>query len=160
MSMDRTSRRRRGPRILDDDALAFADGTVVLLSVLYGRILATIRSGLDLSQAEVAAAMRVPTSTVSKLEQGAIVLAIHHLDAWCAAVNQLARAGVGVDPDWQGWQVLRLALDVSVGLTDTGLHVVWASEEQVPVAMRVPERQLGAMVRRLWPEGMRGKVGW
>lgn len=158
--MDRTSRRRRGPRILDDRALTFEDGSVVLQSLLYGRILATIRTGLDFSQAELAGAMRVPTSTVSKLEQGAIVLAIHHLDAWCAAVNQLARGGLGGDPDWQGWQVQRLALDLSVGLTDAGFHVVWASEEQVPLAMRVPERQLGAMVKRLWPEGMRGKVGW
>ena len=158
--MDRTTPRRRGPRFVAAKGMKFADETVVLLGRLYGRIVATIRTALDASQQDLADAMSSPASTISKLESGQIVVGVHHLDLLASAFNQLGDEVLPADPRWRGWELHRLADEISTALESDGFVVVWASPGDVSGRELVPDRKLGALVRAAWPEGARKRIGW
>lgn len=139
---------------------AFADESVVLLGRLYGRIIAVARGSMEASQAELAEAMHLPTSTISKLENGLIIVGVHHLDLLAAAFNELGREILPADPEWEGWQLHKLAEDIATGLTGAGYTVMWASPDDQGGRELVPEKKLGALVRAHWPEGERRRIGW
>ncbi len=158
--MDRAAPRRRGPRFVPAKGMKFADETVVLLGRLYGRVVATIRTALDVSQQDLADAMSSPASTISKLESGQIVVGVHHLDLLAGAFNQLGGEVLPADPAWRGWELHQLVDEISIALEKDGYVVMWASPNDVEGKELVPERKLGALVRAAWPEGARRRIGW
>src|SRR5262245_26499130 len=111
--MDRSAPRRRGPRMVPAKGMEFQDESVVLVHRLYGAIISTIRKSLDVSQQALAEATNMPPSTISKLENGSIVVGIYHLDVLAGAFNQLATEVLGRDPAWRGWELHKLADDLA-----------------------------------------------
>lgn len=160
MSTNKTAPRRRGPQFVPAKDAKFEAESVVLLGRLYGRIIAVARGSLDASQADLAEAMHLPTSTISKLENGLIIVGVHHLDLLASAFNELGREVLPADPNWEGWELHKLAADISDALGTAGLTVMWASPDDAGGNELVPEKKLGALVRAHWPEKERKRIGW
>jgi transcriptional regulator with XRE-family HTH domain len=157
--MDRSASRRRGPRMVPAKGLEFREESVVLMHRLYGRMIATIRTSLDASQQQLAEATHMPPSTISKLENGSIIVGIYHLDALAGAFNQLGTEVLGADPVWRGWELHELADEISLSMEKEGYVTMWSSPDDAGKEM-VPDRKLGALVRAHWPEGARKRIGW
>ena len=157
--MDRSAPRRRGPRMVPAKDMEFRDESVVLVHRLYGVIIATIRRSLDVSQQELAEATTMPSSTISKLENGSIVVGIYHLDVLAGAFNQLGTEVLGTDPAWRGWELHRLADEISLSLEKEGFVTMWSSPDDAGKEM-IPERKLNALVRAHWPEAAKRRIGW
>ncbi len=157
--MNKTTR-RRGPQFVPARDTTFPAESVVLLGRLYGRIIAVARTSLDASQAELAEAMHMPTSTISKLENGLIVVGVHHLDLLASALNQIGAGVLAVPPNWEGWRLHKLAEDIATELGKAEMTVMWASPDDAGGGELVPEKKLGALVRAHWPEEERKRIGW
>jgi transcriptional regulator with XRE-family HTH domain len=139
--------------------LEFRDESVILVHRLYGAIIATIRKSLEVSQQGLAEATNMPPSTISKLENGSIVVGIYHLDVLAGAFNQLGTDILGRDPAWRGWELHKLADDISTSIERDGFVAMWASPTADGKEM-VPERKLAALVRAYWPDAAKRRIGW
>lgn len=139
--------------------MEFRDESVVLVHRLYGAIIATIRKSLEVSQQGLAEATAMPPSTISKLENGSIVVGIYHLDVLAGAFNQLGTEALGRDPAWRGWELHKLADDIATSIEAEGYVAMWAAPGESGKEM-VPERKLVALVRGHWPEAAKRRIGW
>lgn len=155
----KTLKRHRGPRYVPVDVLEPA--SCVSLPALYGRVISVIRTSLGASQQELGRLVGLPTSSVSKIEQGSITLAVHHLDELADAFTTIGRRlwGEGA-PVWRGWEIQRLVDEVALGLEEEGLQVGWAFPEDLDPGFFVDPVKLGLLLRRRWPEALRGRLGW
>ncbi|MFH1465064.1 MAG: helix-turn-helix transcriptional regulator [Pseudomonadota bacterium] len=149
--------RHRGPRLVPAQPLTTEPGRRVLMPELLGRVLATIRRSLDVSQKEVADWLYMPASTVSKLELGSIHAAVHHLDALAAAFSFFEERDRGGEaPGWQGWELHRMATRIADALGEQGYTVLWAdmeagAEAGADARLYCRGRRLAALVRDCWP---------
>ena len=98
--------------------------------VLYGRVLAQLRQDLDLSQAEAARTMGLSTSTVAKIEVGAIVVAVHHLYAYADMLNHYSAQRLGPRAHRRSAADLMLLVErVSQELGKFEYQLLWALPE-------------------------------
>ena len=98
---------------------------------------------------------------MSKLEQGSTTLAVFHLDDLAEAFTALGRGLWGEEaPSWRGSELVGLVEDLADGLDEEGYHVAWAFPDDLGLANFVEPTKLGLLVRRRWPEEMRGRLGW
>lgn len=152
-------KRHRGPRFVAVDVLE--PGSCVPLPLLYGRVISLIRTSLDLSQGELGRRVGLPTSSVSKLEQGTITLAVHHLDELAEAFSERGRQLWGEEaPEWRASELVALVDGVARHLEDEGYRVAWAFPEDLSPVNLIDPAKLGLLVRRQWPDELRGRLGW
>jgi len=155
----KTLRRHRGPRFVAVDVLE--PGSCVPLPQLYGRVISLIRTSLDLSQGELGRRMGLPTSSVSKLEQGTITLAVHHLDELAEAFTERGRQLWGEEaPEWRASELVALVDGVARRLEEEGYRVAWAFPDDLSLECFVEPAKLGLLLRRQWPDQLRGRLGW
>lgn len=138
--MDRSAPRRRGRRVVPAKDLELRGEMVVLVRRLCGAIIATIRKGLEVSQRGLAEATNMPPSTNRKLENGSIVVGIHHLDVLAGAFHQLGTEALGRDPAWRGWELHTMADDIATSTEAEGYVAMWVAPGESGKAV-VPKRE-------------------
>ena len=152
-------KRHRGPRYVAVDVLE--PGSCVPLPQLYGRVISLIRTSLGASQGELGRLMGLPTSSVSKLEQGTTTLAVFHLDDLAEAFTEIGRGLWGKEaPVWRGSELVGLVEDLVEDLEEEGYRVAWAFPDELGLENFVEPTKLALLVRRRWPEDLRGRLGW
>jgi len=153
------SRRHRGPRYVAADVLK--PESCVPLPQVYGRVISLVRTSLGASQSELGRLVGLPTSSISKLEQGVVTLAVHHLDDLAEAFTTLGRGLWGDQaPTWRGWELQRLVDDLALALEGEGYIVGWAFPDDLDLAYLVEPAKLALMLRKRWPEALRERLGW
>lgn len=120
---------------------------------ILGAIFRLARTDLGVSQVAVAALMRMPQSTISKLERGTITHGVYHLDLFAQAIAAAAEAG-GIDAEpWEGWELLREASGAADWLAeDYGLTAYWVLPRAVEDPRFVEGRELLALMNEWWEQ--------
>lgn len=140
---------RRGPRLLDGVELE-ADVLGVLMPQVIGVTLRMARKAQRVSQVELAHRLRVPQSTVSKLERGTITQGVYHLDLFAEAISN-------EDLEWQGWELFRVASRLADLLDHReGLRAYWISPGKAPPGRFVAGTELRRLAIKWWHEAVLG----
>ena len=114
---------------------------------IVGFVLRLARNDLRVPQVVVAERMRLPQTTVSKLERGAITHGVYHLDLFAEAIS---RDDDGRD-SWEGWELMKVATEIAAEIEDEeNLPSYWVSPRQAPPGRFVRGAELLALVRGLW----------
>ena len=139
--------RRRGPRntLHPDDV---DPDRLVLFAVIYGRVLSVFRQDLGVSQQQAARYMGAPASTLSKIEVGHIVIAVHHLHAYADMLNHFSEQVLGRRAIHRtAWQLVRTVEAVARVLEEREDYVVvWGMPEELSDEDGVDYRELDPLI--------------
>lgn len=146
--MTRSDRNRRGPRPSEGHPVE-PGRRGVLMPEIVGFVLRLARNDLRVPQVVVAERMRLPQTTVSKLERGVITHGVYHLDLFAEAISRDADEGDG----WEGWELMKAATEIAGDIEDEeDLPSYWVSPKQAPPGRFVRGPELLALVRAFWEE--------
>ena len=147
----------RGPRFVPATPLPTEPGSRILMPELLGRVCWLIRRGIGATQQQIADEVHLPAATISKLEIGAVSMAVHHLDSLATAYTVLDREVRGEDaPAWSGWQLHQIADAISERLSDRGYAVMWLRPDLVENGeLFTRGKQLVAVMKECWPDEIR-----
>ncbi len=129
----------------------------VLMPELLGRVIWIVRRGLAASQQQLAEAVNLPPSTVSKLELGNVSVAVHHLDALAGAFSGFDRELRGERAEsWEGWELHRIASVIADRLGERGYAVLWQRPDLADdEALYTRGKTLVALMKECWPDELR-----
>ena len=147
----------RGPRFVPATPLPTEPGSRILMPELLGRICWLIRRGIGATQQQIADEVHLPAATISKLEIGAVSMAVHHLDSLATAYTVLDREVRGDDtPAWTGWQLHQIGDAISERLSARGYAVMWLRPDLVENEdLFTRGKQLVAVMKECWPDEIR-----
>lgn len=145
--MPRSERSRRGPRLAEGQPLE-PDARGVLMPEIIGFVLRLARKDMGVPQTRVARRMRLPQTTVSKLERGVITHGVYHLDLFAEAISR----DVDDDDDaWEGWELMKAATEIAADIEEEeGLPSYWVSPREAPTGQFVRGRELFGLVEASW----------
>jgi len=143
--------------------MVFKPGRCVGMPEVYGRVLALARESLGVSQSALGKQMKMPASTISRLEQGATVLPVYYLDHVAIELTGFAKARWGEEAQgWEGHELHSVAARVGHAIAKMGFTVIWGSPKDLdPSAdLFVEDAVLIDLVKKAWPEDERWRLGW
>jgi len=129
----------------------------VLWPELLGAVVRFARESVAATQTEVAAELRVPQGTISRLERGEINMGVYHLDSIASILTNLgANEGENLDRvPAEGWQLYAVASRISDRLQADGNVVLWGTPQSIGNPNQyLRSGDLYGVVETLWPNDL------